>query len=790
MAITPGIEHKDGTGLTLNVGPVPAPSYISAASTTSSHTGNVRWGEFKRTNFTYDNTTGYLTSVGAFKYYSWILGDTITWMHSSVSGGAEQGPTDIVAQIDDDTIQIASGLAAGNLTDVTVFQGVIPQIDLVYVWSTPGAAGYVNTDPRPLLTSNVIDPTRWLCHTIPCHIEAAGAYNWTCTIYDYANSDTAGVTVAVTATVGSWTTKYLDPAGNDTNTGDAPGAAAAWQTWKKGYDWAVGAANRKVSVAGGVYPDMTAAVATHGTVTGPALIVWDGTSTQPAVECKTFIASYGTGQLNGMRIVGIKFTKDGVGTQSYIFKYLHADSLILRCAFESAAAGVTLLHGAGTVGTPRNAIADCIFVSRGLTSEATNIYSQSGDTEAKRMGGLNLVACRFLKTRNDGEVLRFGGNRFVHAYNDFRIDSLGTISTGTHWKWDADVTDHSAVVWHNSFAYDPASLPPTLMNLKLGNNINARLIVDGNSFVSSSPSSGIAASDVRFDNVACRNNVFISSGEVVVGSVAAARSWEIVSNSCYTTTPSNGFRIGDVTLGGVDRVVVANNILSLINLNTGAAVNNWGNSGLPAIGRTIVDHNLFQVTGATTALIRAQTYADYAEVTGATYTESTARVSKSGSGWTIGKTQASGDRAWFLAPKELSAHTEIRQVISVVNDDTIALGAGGWTDQTGTVHCKWQRRSQPTYSQIADWVAAKPNETHNLGGRGASAVDPLFVDAANGDLRLQAGSPAIGSGKVISNNRFDYRGNPRKMTEGALYDMGAIAYNLDSPGLKLAFVRH
>ena len=65
-------------------------------------------------------------------------------------------------------------------------------------------------------------------------------------------------------------------------------------------------------------------------------------------------------------------------------------------------------------------------------------------------------------------------------------------------------------------------------------------------------------------------------------------------------------------------------------------------------------------------------------------------------------------------------------------------------------------------------------------GTGNITSNPLFVDAANGDFRLQAGSPCIDAGNnAYAVGSVDMDGNPR--IQGARVDMGAYEYGATAP---------
>jgi len=61
-------------------------------------------------------------------------------------------------------------------------------------------------------------------------------------------------------------------------------------------------------------------------------------------------------------------------------------------------------------------------------------------------------------------------------------------------------------------------------------------------------------------------------------------------------------------------------------------------------------------------------------------------------------------------------------------------------------------------------------------GTGNSSLNPLFVDAVNGNYQLKTGSPCINAGTSTGAPAFDFNGTARP--QGAGYDIGAYEYSI------------
>ena len=66
------------------------------------------------------------------------------------------------------------------------------------------------------------------------------------------------------------------------------------------------------------------------------------------------------------------------------------------------------------------------------------------------------------------------------------------------------------------------------------------------------------------------------------------------------------------------------------------------------------------------------------------------------------------------------------------------------------------------------------NSSVGTDGGGNIDADPLFLNAAGGDLHIQSGSPCIDAGTSSGAPDDDLDGNPRPSGSG--YDMGAYEY--------------
>ena len=783
MSITIGTVNKDGTGSTLAI-TVPMHAEHTAATTTSSHTG-ARWGFFKRATFTYNDTTGDVVSTGAFAYYHWKSGDQIELEHASVNGGVAQ-LIDIVSKVDNDTVRIATSYHTGNLTGVAAYVGIEPLGDLVYKWDCVGASTYTNTDPDPTgLRSSTIDPTRWYGpHTVCPHYETAGTYSIVLTVNDYANSESATKTITVTATANTWTTRYLDPAGDDANLGTSAGVGNAWQGWKKGYEWAVGASDRELILATGTYPDMTANVSTHGATTGPHYIHHDGVGSKPIIPTVTFGAmqTNGTGSLINFRMVGIKFTKTGSGSSQFALKADAKDSLILRC--EIAFSGVNSQGASFSTSrdSARTAWVDGIIDG---TTDAIFSYYTPGDT-ASEVAGQCIVASRFTGT---GSVVRVSAYRAVFAYNDF-TQIINASGSGPNLRFTSGIAGMGeSVLWRCSLPSTNPVAADCLLISTDGQTSAGKYIIDACYFESGTGGAAhyqnVVSNELTYNDTVFRNNMFVGGTTLYHNQNNFTRRLRWINNSIYQSdTNSKGLRAGISTDGGVDDLSCLNNIFS----STGAAattdyaISNVGNSGAPDRESTFIDYNLFHLTDAVTSpqLAIVRTWTTAASSTAATYTDgagATRTLTEVGA-W-AGYTHASGSRAQPTGVVPQNANNTIRLIGSKTSNDIIVIGGAagsGWGQDYASVPCNAQTAADTNVAQLSNWTAIKAAETHNLGGVGASATDPLFIDPATGNLQLQATSPARSVGLALPFNRFDYRGAERYTGSGEMADMGAIAY--------------
>jgi parallel beta-helix repeat protein len=121
--------------------------------------------------------------------------------------------------------------------------------------------------------------------------------------------------------------------------------------------------------------------------------------------------------------------------------------------------------------------------------------------------------------------------------------------------------------------------------------------------------------------------------------------------------------------------------------------------------------------------------------------------------------------------------------ISLVNcPDTIVRNNIFYDQPSHTIHVEGNRNGQEIDYNLAyrsdgrpsdcyriDYKCVDPAPVHHLWN-----VDPLLINPATGNFRLQGGSPAIDAGIALAKVTNDYDGNARPQGEG--YDIGAFEY--------------
>jgi hypothetical protein len=96
---------------------------------------------------------------------------------------------------------------------------------------------------------------------------------------------------------------------------------------------------------------------------------------------------------------------------------------------------------------------------------------------------------------------------------------------------------------------------------------------------------------------------------------------------------------------------------------------------------------------------------------------------------------------------------------------------------SGNPNSWFNNNATPNVSYSLVEEATLPISTTTTGGNNILGQDPLFVDAANGDLSLQTGSPAIDTGNnAVASSGTDLAGNPRIFN--TTVDMGAYEFTI------------
>lgn len=245
----------------------------------------------------------------------------------------------------------------------------------------------------------------------------------------------------------------------------------------------------------------------------------------------------------------------------------------------------------------------------------------------------------------------------------------------------------------------------------------------------------------------------------------------------YTSVPTinvSNVAIKPATTTGRPRLVMGANRFVLRDgaSLSGMDVEGTGAQGLVLLSQGSVESDTLRATAGTALAIggpSGATARNVAAVTGANGSVSAVSVQGSATLRNVTAVAPTAAHALTVLPtNSFPLVTIVNTIARGLVDDVIVsapISNGAGTQLSGSLTRSAFRPARSTINGGALFTVTAPNV----------AGDPLFVDAAGGDLREAAGSPTIDQGATdAANGTVDAAGKPR--TQGAGTDIGAFEY--------------